>query len=89
MADAKVPDSPTHENDRSVKSEPAIPKSYNRDFAKHACLYDLPTDADEHSRLDLQHLMIRTALGGSNYPEPGLVEKTLLNGVESGANILD
>ncbi|KAG8910989.1 hypothetical protein FRC01_005999, partial [Tulasnella sp. 417] len=89
MADTKAPDSPTRENDRSVKSEPAIPRSYNRDFAKHACLYDLPTDADEHSRLDLQHLMIRAALGGSSYPEPGLVEKVLLNAGESGANILD
>ncbi|KIO22494.1 hypothetical protein M407DRAFT_60847, partial [Tulasnella calospora MUT 4182] len=52
-------------------------------------LYDLPTDADEHSRLDLQHQMIRTALGGSNYPEPGLVEKVLVNASVSGANILD
>ncbi|KAG9041893.1 hypothetical protein FS837_011619 [Tulasnella sp. UAMH 9824] len=88
MNDAKTPDSPIHEADFSIKSESALPKSYNRGFAKHARLYDLPTDTDEHSRLDLQHQAIRTALGGSNYPEPGLVEKALTNADEN-VNILD
>lgn len=88
MNDARTPDSSTHENGHSIKLESAVPKSYNREFARHARLYDLPTDADEHSRLDLQHQAIRTALGGSNYPEPALVEKALANAGEN-ANILD
>ncbi|KAG8898810.1 hypothetical protein FRC00_002296 [Tulasnella sp. 408] len=89
MNDTRTPNSPTREDDRSIRSESAVPKSYNREFAKHARLYDLPTDADEHSRLDLQHQAIRIALGDSNYPEAGLVEKALANAGENGANILD
>ncbi|KAG8898811.1 hypothetical protein FRC00_002297 [Tulasnella sp. 408] len=89
MSDARTPDSPTRENDNSIKPESAAAKSYNREFPKHACLYDLPTDAEEHSRLDIQHRMIRIALDGSNYPEARLVETVLANAGERGANILD
>lgn len=89
MSDARTPDSPTRESDNPIKPESAAAKSYNREFPKHASLYDLPTDAEEHSRLDVQHRMIRIALDGSNYPEARLVETALANAGERRANILD
>ncbi|KAG8911549.1 hypothetical protein FRC00_006281 [Tulasnella sp. 408] len=89
MSDARTPDSPTRETNNSIKPESAAAKSYNREFPKHACLYDLPTDAEEHSRLDIQHRMIRIALDGSNYPEACLLETALANAGERRANILD
>ncbi|KAG8966159.1 hypothetical protein FRC05_002783 [Tulasnella sp. 425] len=88
MADPTTTDLSTHENGRSINSPSDILKTRERDFPKQCYFYDLPNDADEQSRLDSQHQMLKVALGGSIYPEPDLVNKALV-GAGDRANILD
>ncbi|KAG8956776.1 hypothetical protein FRC04_000254 [Tulasnella sp. 424] len=47
-----------------------------RTFAAQGAAYDLPADAQEHSRLNIQHDMLKIVVGGL-YPSPNLVKKAL------------
>ncbi|KAG8893892.1 hypothetical protein FRC00_009866 [Tulasnella sp. 408] len=47
-----------------------------RPFASQSAIYDLPADAQEHKRMDLQHNMLKALVGGLYVP-PDLVKKAL------------
>lgn len=51
--------------------------SNGRGFQELNDAYKLPTDSDEHSRLDLQHGVVSLMLGGSIYQQPDLVRAAL------------
>ncbi|KZO96595.1 S-adenosyl-L-methionine-dependent methyltransferase [Calocera viscosa TUFC12733] len=52
-------------------------------------LYALPADEEEHARLDTQHVMLQTALGGYLYPDPKRIEAALAPTPGRTTQILD
>lgn len=50
--------------------------------------YSLPADEEEHSRLDIQHNMIKLRVGGL-YNKPDLIKATLAEGKVPKPAILD
>lgn len=50
--------------------------------------YALPADSKEHSRLDMQHVSVKTIMQGL-YPSPGLIQKALAPRKEGRPTCLD
>ncbi|KAG8914671.1 hypothetical protein FRC00_011592, partial [Tulasnella sp. 408] len=63
--------------------------SDGRGFQKTNEAYILPTDSGEHSRLDLQHELVRLMVGGELYQTPELVRETLSPQENTKRRILD
>ncbi|KIO23677.1 hypothetical protein M407DRAFT_26880 [Tulasnella calospora MUT 4182] len=72
-----------------VEAEGNLAISNGRKFQKLNDPYMLPTDSDEHSRLDLQHEIVRLMLGGELYQTPELVKSTLSPQENTMRRILD
>ncbi|KAG9049983.1 hypothetical protein FS837_008333 [Tulasnella sp. UAMH 9824] len=60
-----------------VQAEQALATSNGREFQNANKAYLLPTDRSEHTRLDLQHEVLRLMLDGELYQIPELVKATL------------
>ncbi|KAG9051432.1 hypothetical protein FS837_006608 [Tulasnella sp. UAMH 9824] len=58
------------------RSNPMYTDVLGRPFATQSVIYPLPADAQEHSRLDLQHHMLKVLVDGLYVP-PDLVKKAL------------
>lgn len=63
--------------------------SNGRGFQRTINAYILPIDSGEHSRLDLQHELVRLMLGGELYQTPELVKATLSAQKNTKRRILD
>ncbi|KAG8955188.1 hypothetical protein FRC04_009646 [Tulasnella sp. 424] len=63
--------------------------SNERSFQELNDAYKLPTDSDEHSRLDLQHEAVKLMLGGNIYQSPELVKAALSPREDLKRRVLD
>ncbi|KAG9049970.1 hypothetical protein FS837_008320 [Tulasnella sp. UAMH 9824] len=72
-----------------TEAEQNLAISDGRVFQKTNDAYKLPTDVNEHSRLDLQHEAIRIMLGGELYQAPELVKAALSPEASTKRRVLD
>lgn len=79
----QVPSSSVAETERNLTT------TDGRGFQKKNDAYTLPTDRNEHSRLDLQHEAVRIILGGELYQTPELVRAALSPRESTKRRILD
>ncbi|KAG8896489.1 hypothetical protein FRC00_005877 [Tulasnella sp. 408] len=79
----QVPGSSVAETERNLTT------TDGRGFQQQNDAYTLPTDRNEHSRLDLQHEAVRIILGGELYQTPELVRAALSLRENTKRRILD
>ncbi|KAG9048551.1 hypothetical protein FS837_012620 [Tulasnella sp. UAMH 9824] len=79
----QIPDSSVAETEQNLTT------TDGRGFQKKNDAYTLPTDRNEHSRLDLQHEAVRIILGCELYQTPELVRATLSLRENTKRRILD
>ncbi|KAG8918742.1 hypothetical protein FRC01_001682, partial [Tulasnella sp. 417] len=72
-----------------IDAERNLTLSNGRKFQTTSNAYPLPIDSDEHSRLDLQHEVLRLMLDGKLYQNPELVEAALSPQDNTKRRVLD
>ncbi|KAG8955191.1 hypothetical protein FRC04_009649 [Tulasnella sp. 424] len=76
-------------NSAGAEAQSNLINSNGRSFQELNDAYKLPTDSGEHSRLDLQHEMIKLMLEGSIYQTPEVVKAALSSRENFKRRVLD
>ncbi|KIO17257.1 hypothetical protein M407DRAFT_228858 [Tulasnella calospora MUT 4182] len=87
MADKSITSSATDSTNQETRNTSNVLDTRSFQELNHS--YDLPVDSAEHSRLDLQHELVRLMLGGKLYKQPELVQATLSAAENHKRQILD